>query len=163
MDREEYHQERNFSTNTDNLQGITDGKGAGLWKAAWAGQASAGSRNAQLMARNQSQCYAQNHLQALTSCCVPRSQWGALTVILLALLIPERLPGRCSWSKCQGNGTEDDHTCYRQTVTAALMRSQLISYGLKSRQPRPTAPEPNPKPHRKNVETSPGCARVPQG
>lgn len=50
MDREEYNQEKNFSTNTDCLQGTTDGKGAGPWKAASAGQASAGSRNAQLMA-----------------------------------------------------------------------------------------------------------------
>lgn len=71
--------------------------------------------------------------------------------------------GRCSWCTRQGNGTEDDHTRYRQTTTAALMRSQLRPYGLKSRQPRPTAPEPKPKPHRKNVETSPGCARVLQG
>lgn len=71
MDREEYNQERNFSTNADYLQSTTDGKGAGPWKA---GQASAGSRNAQLMARNQSQCCVQNQLEALTSCCIPRSQ-----------------------------------------------------------------------------------------
>lgn len=68
-----------------------------------------------------------------------------MTAILPALLIPERLPGRVSWSKCQGNGTEYDHTRYRQTTTAALTRSQLISYGWKPRQPRPTASEPRPQ------------------
>lgn len=41
MDREEYIKERNFTTNTDYLQSITDGEGAGQWEAAWAGQTSA--------------------------------------------------------------------------------------------------------------------------
>lgn len=114
------------------------------------------------MPRNQSQCHVQNQLEALTSCCIPRSQWGARTAILLVLLIPERLPGKFSWSKCQGNGTEDDHTRYRQTTTAALMRSQLIPYGLKSRQPRTIAPEPIPN-HTERMgklhHDVPGCSR----
>lgn len=152
MDREENIKERNFTTNADYLQSITDGKGAGQWEAAWAGQTSAG---------------------------IP-SWWPGINVMFtinlrhwLHAAFPLRCPDsdspgfidtrkaarRFSWSKCQGNGTEDDHTRYRQTTTAALLRSQLIPYGLKSRQPRATAPEPRPKAHRKNGETSPGCAR----
>lgn len=66
-------------------------------------------RTDQTTASDDSRWDTAKELAALPSRCIPRAQRGALTAILPALLIPERLPGRFSWSKCQGNGTEDDH------------------------------------------------------